>query len=63
MSTYWANFSSRGDPNGPGLPHWPAHTPDSEAVMEVGNAFGLIPVAEPARLDFWKRFFRAQRAW
>jgi len=25
MSSYWVNFASNGDPNGKGLPHWPAY--------------------------------------
>ncbi|MFC4121489.1 carboxylesterase/lipase family protein [Nonomuraea zeae] len=63
MSAYWANYSATGDPNGPGLPRWPAFSPDSATVMELGGGFGPIPVADPARLKFWKRFFRTEEAW
>ncbi|KPI11562.1 Carboxylesterase [Actinobacteria bacterium OK074] len=63
MSGYWANFAATGDPNGPGLPNWPAYSPDSASVTEVGDGFGPIPVADAARLDFWKRFFLTQQAW
>ena len=63
VSGYWANFAATGDPNGPGLPHWPAFAPGSEAVMEIGDAFAPIPIAEPARFEFWQRFFRTQPAW
>ncbi|GGS60668.1 carboxylesterase family protein [Streptomyces griseoviridis] len=63
MSGYWANYVATGDPNGPGLPHWPAWAPENPAVMEVGAHFGAIPLADPARLDFWQRYFLTQHAW
>jgi carboxylesterase type B len=63
MSGYWANFVATGDPNGPGLPRWPAYAAGSTTVMELGGRFGPIPLAEPVRLGFWKRFFDTQRAW
>ncbi len=63
VSAYWVNFATTGDPNGPGLPNWPAYTADSPSVMEIGARFGPIPIADPARFDFWKRCFRAQQPW
>ena len=63
MSSYWANYAATGNPNGPGLPEWPAYDPKSPRVMELGSAFAPIPVAEPAKLDFWRRFFLTQDPW
>jgi para-nitrobenzyl esterase len=63
MSSYWANYAARGNPNGPGLPPWPAYDAKSPVVMELGEAFRPIAVAEPDKLDFWRRFFLTQDAW
>lgn len=63
VSAYWANFAATGDPNGPGLPHWPAYDAESPTVMEIGAGFGPIPIADPARFGFWKRFFHTQQPW
>ncbi|SEG96115.1 carboxylesterase 2/para-nitrobenzyl esterase [Actinacidiphila yanglinensis] len=63
VSAYWANFAATGDPNGPGLPHWPPYAAAVPVVMELGARFAPIPIADPARLDFWKRFFGTQQPW
>jgi para-nitrobenzyl esterase len=63
VSSYWVNFATNGNPNGPGLPVWPQFDPKSPTAMELGDHFGPMPVAIPARLDFWKRFFQRQDAW
>ena len=63
MSSYLANIVASGDPNGEGLPEWPAFDPNTPMVMEVGDSFGPIPVAAPEKLDFWKRYFATQEPW
>lgn len=43
ISTYWINFAKSGDPNGPGLPEWPAFSGDDSKVM----VFDTNPSARP----------------
>ena len=63
MSTYWANFVTTGDPNGKGLPHWPAVSEKPDTTMQVGDDSGPIPIAaDPARVQFWKEFLARPRA-
>jgi para-nitrobenzyl esterase len=63
MSSYWANIAKKGDPNGPGLPHWPAFDPAKPTVMHVGDSFGPAEIATPEKRAFWERFFRSQDQW
>jgi para-nitrobenzyl esterase len=35
IETYWTNFAKTGDPNGPGVPPWPAWRNGSEDYMEL----------------------------
>jgi para-nitrobenzyl esterase len=61
LSSYWVNFATTGDPNGKGLPPWPAVTADTSQTMEVGAEFRPIPIAgSPARIDFFRRVLSAR---
>lgn len=63
MSSYWANIVKTGNPNGAGLPNWPAYDAGAASVMRLGEGWGPIPVATPERTDFWLRFFATQTPW
>jgi para-nitrobenzyl esterase len=48
MATYWTNFAKRGDPNGAGLPSWPAFSDANPVVMYFAKTphTGPVPSAE-----------------
>jgi len=58
MASYFVNFARTGDPNGPGLPTWPAFTPDAHQTMRLGETMGAMPVADPVRRAFHERQLR-----
>lgn len=62
MSSYWVNFAATGDPNGNGLPEWPAYRDKSDIALEFGNEVGLRPELHKAELDFLDGHFHSQRS-
>jgi para-nitrobenzyl esterase len=62
METYWTNFAKTGNPNGPGLPVWSPFDGKTEQLMELGDHFQPIPLADKAKADFWRRFYASQPA-
>jgi para-nitrobenzyl esterase len=59
MSSYWANFAKTLDPNGKGLPVWPAFNSDSRVTMQLGEDSKPISLATDARFSFFKRFLKS----
>ena len=58
MQSYFANFIKTGDPNGPGLPDWPAANRDaSTPVMRLDVNSRVEPDQTQARYLFLDRFF------
>jgi para-nitrobenzyl esterase len=57
MSSYLVNFAKRGDPNGAGLPAWPAYARASDAIMD------FAPNGQPtAGKDPWGMDIEAAQA-
>lgn len=53
MSSYWANFARTGDPNGTGLPVWPAYNSQGGyPVMRLDANSHAAPDDHRARYEF-----------
>ncbi len=62
MMSYWVNFARTGDPNGKGLPYWPAYNNQDQKVMHLGNTIEAGPEPDRRRLDWWDAWFAKQRS-
>jgi para-nitrobenzyl esterase len=61
MQTYWVNFAANLDPNGAGLPVWPAFTPDKPTAMRFGADPGPAQVANLERLKVLDGYYDWRR--
>ena len=52
MSSYWANFIMKGDPNGSGLPNWPQYRDLTSKVMVLGDTVQPESAPPIERLKF-----------
>ncbi|NLV32563.1 MAG: carboxylesterase family protein [Acidobacteria bacterium] len=61
MSSYWVNFARKGDPNGPGLPAWPAFMEKDQKAMVFDAAPGARPVPNLDKLKAFDAYFSGLR--
>ena len=61
MSSYWVNFAKTGDPNGPGLPPWPAFTESSQTVMHFDAKSSARPAPNMTQIKAMDEYFAWRR--
>jgi len=62
MSGAWLRFAKSGNPNGPGLPVWPAFNTDKEVYMEFGDRITTATALRKKQLDFMTEFAAGLRS-
>lgn len=56
MMSYWTNFAKTGNPNGPGLPNWPAYNPTEDNVLDFDVPITVRTHVNQAGLDFFDAY-------
>ena len=62
MSSAWVRFAKSGNPNGPGVPQWPAFNTDRESYIEFGDRIATGTALRKKQLDFMTDFMNSLRA-
>jgi para-nitrobenzyl esterase len=58
MSSYWVNFISKGDPNGPGVPNWPQIRDMNSKVMVLGDKAEAEAAPPAEKLKFFSAAYQ-----
>jgi len=62
MSTYWTNFAKTADPNGKGLPAWPAFTSGDQRVMFFDTHSSARPAPNMTQIKAVDGYYAWRRA-
>ena len=55
MVGYWTNFAKTGNPNGDGLPMWPAYSADSDLALDISAEPTIVAGVRKDKLDLIDR--------
>jgi para-nitrobenzyl esterase len=61
ISSYWVNFAKTGDPNGSGLPQWPAFSGNHPLAMHFGDTPQAGPYPNLEKMELWEKYFAWRR--
>ena len=62
ITSYWTNFARNGDPNGEGLPRWPAYSASADQALELGDKIAVRSETNKAGLDFYDNYFQSLKS-
>ena len=61
MADAWVRFAKTGDPNGGGLPQWPAYRSPDYRLLDFGDAVTVRSNARSPEVEFFQRAFDTMR--
>ncbi len=62
MMSYWINFATHGDPNGEGLPPWPAYETARDTVLSLGDTIATRSGVNSRGVDFFDIYWDKVRS-
>ena len=62
MMSYWIDVATEGDPNGAGLPPWPAYETARDTVLTLGDTIETRSGVNSQGIDFFDIYWARVRS-